>query len=401
MPRENSYSKEPNLMGNYFGAASATYQILEIMRKGMMAGERRNVPEKLVQHSTAEVQGKMGELDESTYESAHALNNEIFGRFNRRRVIMVVKGDFIGGKADLDYMNRESRREEGYLIPIDLGENPYPLFASRDAYSTIDEKVTEEQTRQFLADNRQYLRERGFRGFMIDTSRFFYFDNQELTKRFATKSGELDMQRLIPFVSDLPQYLFVNGKIVESGSVAPTAKEYENAAIKFASYRLKQSLAQKLANMLTFPKGEIRKGISDWVAHRVVFPTEEEVHGLESFLRENPIIGFSNSKKDSRVLKIEYRDKSDYYEKPKANGFRSMNIIVLTYTPGYKPSIREIQAVHFGQYHHNEIDVNNPAHHRQQEGKREHVSSKKSELKFHYEGILKEIFGKELVILEI
>ena len=93
--------------------------------------------------------------------------------------------------------------------------------------------------------------------------------------------------------------------------------------------------------------------------------------------------------------------KNDYYEEPKANGFKSMNIIVEMRTPGYEPSIREIQTVHFGQYHRNEIDINNPAHHRQQKGRREHVSSRKSELKFYYEGILKEIFGKELITIDI
>lgn len=399
MTRKNSNYSEPNLMGNYFGADSATYQILDIMRKGMLAGEKRNIPDKLVQQAIAEVQGKMGELDESTYEYADAFNKEIFGRFNKRRVIMLVKGDFMGGKSDPDYMQQEPKREQCYLIPIDLGENPYPLFTSKDPYSTIDERVTEEQTEQFLADNRQYLRGMGFRGFTIDTSRFFNFDSQEL-KRFATKSGELDMRRLIPLVSELPLYLFANGEIVESGSLVPAAEEYENAAIKFTSYRLKQSLAEKLANRLTFPKG-IRNGVGDWVAHRVVFPTEDGVHGLEAFLGANPTIGLSNSKKDSRGLTIEYKGKNDYYKNPKANGFRSMNIFVEIRTPGYKPSIREIQAVHFGQYYRNEININDPAHHRQQEGKREHVSSRKSELKSHYEQILKDIFGKELVTLQI
>ena len=386
-------------MESYFVPDSATYKIIEVMRKGILDNKKVGFPDEVIRKARKEVQRKRKELDESAYEFAYSLNNEVFGRFNKGRVVMLVNGRFIGIKEDADYRKSEPDREEGYTIPIDLGTNPHSLFEDIGTYPTIDAKVTEEKTQQFLGENRQYLRGMSMEGFIIDSSRFFYFDDAEVSEGFSTEGGVLDMQRLVPLITELPLYLFANGEIRKSAELIPSAKDYGHIAIRFVSYRLKQSETKKLADKLTYSPGEIgeEKVIVDWVAHRLVLREEEDVHAVEDFLRGNPTIG------DPRTTysRIKHKHTDNYYAEPKPNGFRNMNVSVEVRTKGFKPCVREIQIVDLTQFYPNEINIHDPRHHKQQKKRREHVSKRKSELKIHYEGILQQIFGKDLIFIKI
>jgi hypothetical protein len=181
---------------------------------------------------------------------------------------------------------------------------------------------------------------------------------------------------------------------VRTEKLIPSARSYEKKAVGFVSYRLKQSETQKLVHKLTFPEGRIdeKERLSDWVAHRIVFETEEELERAEDFFKENPTIG------DSR---IKYKYTKDYYKKPKINLFRSKNVVVEGRTKKYKPCIREVQLMHFPQFHYNYLDPNSPARHKQQKNLRKHISRKKRNSLIIHEGILQRIFEKDRIFIQI
>ncbi|MDP6641891.1 MAG: hypothetical protein QGF74_00725 [Candidatus Nanoarchaeia archaeon] len=382
--------KELNLMSNYFNKNSATFQIVEQMRQEMLTGKRVKILEDIIEKAKIEVHLKRREIDESTYGFAYDLNNKIFGGFIERRVIMLISGVFSGDKEGL----KHSGKNLPCIIPIDLGTNPHPLFKGQGMYPTIDTKVTHESTLKFLEENRRSLRQDGVGSFAIDSSKFFYFNEKEISRRFKKKRGEIDMRNLIPVINELPPYLFIDGMFVRTEKLIPSARSYEKKAVGFVSYRLKQSETQKLVHKLTFPEGRIdeKERLSDWVAHRIVFETEEELERAEDFFKENPTIG------DSR---IKYKYTKDYYKKPKINLFRSKNVVVEGRTKKYKPCIREVQLMHFPQFHYNYLDPNSPARHKQQKNLRKHISRKKRNSLIIHEGILQRIFEKDRIFIQI
>ncbi len=389
MPR---YSlPEPNPMGHFFPDDSATYLAIESMREGFLRGDLRNISPDVRRRARAEVQTKNSALDASTYPFAQALNDHIY-HGARRRVIMLVYGAFHGAE------DVES------IVPIDLGLSPYELFQKRSSHTTIDEYVTYEHMGRFIERHRGNLSKKGAREFEVEKSRFFYFSDSDLAE-FAGRDldpyrgGMLleDLVRLVPLIVPTEVHVVLDEVVGE-----PNLGDYMSSAPTHVSYRLKQSLAPKLLDKLGTPKGKIKEGgdpeddsvsdiIVDWVAHRSVVPTIEDVNALEEFLKGNPPIQGSQ---------VEFLYTKDYYEHPKANGFRAKNVVVRVRTSGYEPCIREIQIVDRGQNFVNEIKKGMESH-SEHEKKRKIVSKKRRESVTHYGPILDEIFGVGRSVLPI
>src|SRR3989338_3678929 len=148
----------------------------------------------------------------------------------------------------------------------------------------------------------------------------------------------------------------------------------------FRSYRLKKSLARKI--LRRFQESDTRE-IKDWVAHRIVVGSIDDIRNLVAFLKSSHEIGHT---------RIRYISTNDYYREPKGSGFKVMNVTVEVTTPGERPCVREIQIVDKEQYYHNEFGEGRISH-EDYERQQEHRSRKVRDIHNKYKEILEEVFG--------
>lgn len=362
-----------NLMQNYFNPDDATHQVIQGVQQG-----RTRLDAGLISRARNDVQRKSHDLDKSTYPFAEDLARYMFGD-GTRRVIMFVEGVF-HGKDDL-----------ATVIPIDLGNNPHQLFQTPGVNSTIDYKVTFEQTGEYLmrfkGTHGNELAALGAYEFEVGKSRFFYFKQSDLETIFG--------RHLIKHQTiTLEEMALLAPLIIPSESVMLTevkAPSQDARTPMHVSYRLKHSLEEKLLNRLIREKYEDKRNvrlIADWVAHRPVLPTRGEVEVLEAFLRTSPTIGNS---------KIKYLYTNDYYkdEPKKGSGrqFKAKNVIVVVTTDHYEPALREIQIVDAEQYAKNELEKG-AENHDDFKKRRANVPRKERAARKKIEGVLDQIFIK-------
>ncbi|MBI3026932.1 hypothetical protein HYY70_02370 [Candidatus Woesearchaeota archaeon] len=372
---KNYHNGEPHLLSHYVSPDSAIHQIIANTRQGFLAGEKRRFGEGLVSKAKSEFQTKARDLDASTYPFTQDLSRHLYG--SDARVVMLVEGMFHGSEPVKS------------IIPIDFGFNPYLLFKNSGS-TTIDERVTVEQTTEFL--DRVGTATNGFSSFAIAASRFFYFKAGELEQKGFMKDGELDMTKLVPFISPTPGY------IVLTPVRTPSIGEYMEYAPVHTSYRQKASLASKLLKLASLPYGSIQENgegteqpISDWVAHRPVVGTLDEVFEFESFLRSAPRIG---------NFDVEHIHTTNFYEKPKPSGFKALKVVVLAHPTGanagrFEPSVRGIQIVDKSTYFENEF-VEGRTSHLDYDKRRSTVRKYVRGLRSHYAKILEQIFGRDI-----
>ena len=364
--------KEPNLMQYYFEKKSDIYKIMQEIRKGCLIGNMPKFDPHLIKSAKKQVDYTRAAIDKSTYQFAQDLNYYIFGGLKRKRVVLFVEGTFYGNE------NIES------VIGIDLGNNPYQLFAKQNSSETIDKHITDTKTKEFLTEHKEGLLEKQLRYFEIKSSRFFYFDEEDLSKFF--KDEDLDMVALTPLVIE------TKGFVADNAVKVPVKTYYQEHSPKFISYRLKTSLQQKLNRKLA--KNEIDENdiISDWVAHRILVANEGEARDVHSFLKKSPTIGQSN---------IGYvRTKNDYYASKKDSKYSSLHIILEVITHGHQPCIREIQVVDRISYYFHEFDNESSAHHSKYK-KKQGQSKKCKEVARQYGKILEQIFGRRGILIPI
>lgn len=368
-----------HLLQNYFGLESAIYQVIQGMQQGHTSFDAG-----LINRARNDVQRKSHNLDRSTYPFAEDFASYLFGNGQPIRVIMVIDGVF-QGDAPVET-----------IIPIDLGSNPHLLFQDTHGNTTIDSFVTFEKTResleQYRASHTEKLSERGIYDLQVRKSRFFYFRQQDLGDFFGRRLGKNGTIALEEMAALAPLIIPTDYVMLEEVEV-PSIDTYLASAPIHVSYRLKQSLAEKLLNRLTKDnnhKGSNVRLIADWVAHRPVVPTMDDVEALESFLRRNPTIGNS---------RVEYLHTNDYYnEPPKSIGgspnFKAKNVIVRVRTAGFEPAIREIQIVDSRQYFENEL-LKGQTSHVEFEKKRSSVPRQVRVLRSSFEDVLTQIFMRE------
>lgn len=376
MPSIEHFGK--NLLGNYFNESTAIYEIIG----GMQQGKTLFDPS-LVARANIEVRAKSKELDNSTYKFAQDFSRMLYGHQNRRRVIMFVEGTFYGSS------NIET------VIAIDLGNNPHDLFRTDHRYPTVDAAVTYEQTIRFFEENGNYLSREGYDAFELGKSRFFYFKESDLAEKgHLDEDGNVKMTGLVPLV--VPTKGYVMTEEVED----PSLNKYMQFAPLHASYRFKNSMMDKLLDRTVSRKnteGEVRL-IADWVAHRSIVRTKEDVDSLEQRLQTPGNIGNNSS--------IEWNYTNDYYsESPKKSSsiqFKAKNVVVTVTTKGFPDkSLREIQVVDKEQYFINELSKNVDKTREDYEMGRNDIPQKK--IMFYYElrDVLEKIFNVENVVIPI
>ncbi len=366
----SKYKKVPNLLGYYFEDTSRVASIFYQIRLNFEHGTNKGISEEDIKKATREVNSARTSLDRATYMFVYDLNEFVFGAIPRNRVIMVIEGKFLGGEASIPY-----------VFGIDFGINPHELFKKHPS----DSYLTETRAQQYLIDERDRLRAQNLEGLLIEVSKFFYFDDGDVS-RFL-QDGKIDMMALLPLVTDTRGYVGV------MPVTYPIQKEFylENCPERFTSSRLKASLQKKGERKLTQRKIDDSDLIHDWAAHRIVVPSVEIAYDLETRLRRPIRIG------NSEVRRIGI---DDYYRKSKANEYKSFNIYLEVQTRGHKPCVREIQIVDKAQYYRNEIDPNDKAHHKQRDKKKQ-FSGEREDFIRDYRSILERILGRATVLINI
>lgn len=382
MGRYKRYN-EHNPVQNYFSEDSHTSELVSEMRKGILTGRKPRFGAGLIASAQSEVDAQRTTLDQSTHPFAQDLANTSFRDYTRKGALLVVDGLFYA---------RSGAQNLDSVLGIDITQKVHELFKKHSSRGTIDAYVSRHQTDVFLNSHRRELLQRQLDLFRLRASKFFYFDLNDLSA-FSEGSG-VDMARLVPLITEIGSYVFL------TPSNTPRRSEYNEAAPRFVSYRLKRSIASKILYKLFFPIPiEERNVITDWAAHRVVVADEAEARDLESHLRGSPRIGNS---------KVEFVDTRDYYANKKRNEFRNFNVIAIVTTKGYEPATREIQIVDRDQYYRNEVDPRSPANHRrfkerQAEKLRRLLKRDRKLREFHdyYRVMLDDIFGREEIIIQI
>jgi len=369
---------EENLLQNYFDTSTAIYGIIQDMQKGITIFDTG-----LVAKANSEVQDKSKILDASTYKFAQDLSKAIYGEKTTRRIIMFVEGTFYGSK------------ELETIIPIDLGNNPHQLFKTHPGHPTVDSAVTFQETIRFLRENRSSLYDAGFEVFGVGKSRFFYFKESDLAdKNHLYGNGKVKMAGLVPLI--VP----TKGHVILDEVKDPSLDHYMQFAPPNVSYRFKKSLMDKLLERYIFSKtseDDVRL-IADWVAHRPVVETREDVENLEHRLMRSSKIGKNSS--------INWLYTPDYYsEKPKktsSRDFKAKNVVVDITINGFQDSsLREIQIVDKEQYFINEISKDSQKTREEYDEGRRHIPKKKVESYYELRSVLENIFFVENEVIPI
>ena len=191
------------------------------------------------------------------------------------------------------------------------------------------------------------------------------------------------MARLVPLITPTPGHVGIEA--VET----PTFDEYIQSAPLFNSYRLKESLTRKILRRLGSKK--VSGEITDWVAHRRILATKEDVYNLESLLSGSPRL---------RESQIEHISTKDNHENPPPSGYGGLKVVVVVTTKGYDPCVREIQIVDREQYYRNEFEPGISSHDAHERRQR-HVSRARRQVYEYYRGILEEIFGSDKLLVDI
>ena len=347
--------------GHYGGNLLQNYRDIDSLINvvGEMQQGKTRFNEILLGKARNDAKRNSRKMDESTYPFGEDIADHLYDG-QLRRVVMFVQGIFHGNS------------NIPTIIPVDLGNNTYPLFQQSSGNSTIDDNVTFDKTREFLdhyiETHGDELGRRGVYKFEVGKSRFFYFRESDLVRFFSRFGVEVSNGKTIPF-GDLAllapltvptRYVALDEVDLEDG-LEPSPEWYREIAPVQVSHRLKNSLEDKLVNRLTTSEG-IKDGsvrlVADWVAHRPVVPTLEDVYKLEAFLKENPTMG--NSQIEYRYTNNKYREEER--KKGSSRDFKALNVIVEVTTNGFSPAIREIQIVDQEQYFRNELSKEGDNH---------------------------------------
>lgn len=376
-----SYNKEHNLMDFYFGKSfykgknSKARDIVRDMKNNFQRGLTYKISKEDMKKARDEIKKKRKILDTSTYEFSQSLYNHIFGR-KKKRIVMLVGGTFYG--------------EENIktVLPIDLsGNREHYLHTKQSGYSTIDEYVTRKMVRTAFDNHQGNIDSGGVdilrksSSFGINTSKFFYFEEDEI-QDYIGEDGQIIMKKLVPMISPVQSGLVLKyikdendgtlkeasrlmlsrneGNIVLEDVKSPTAEEYRGSNFRFMSSRLKQTLTAKLIKKFdfkttcpweTYPK---EYPINDWTANRVILADEKEVREFGDYLKKSPKLG---------NLDLEWLLTRDLYASPKPNGFKMIKVVVSTSTMRTGKVTREIQIFDKEQYHYGYIDTASNARH--------------------------------------
>lgn len=406
--RENT---EPHLLERYFPPHTSAHRAIGLVRWDLLRGKPPILDPRLINAAQAEIKAQMDVFNQYAPTAAHDLADYVLDG-KKSSGVLVETGTFGGPQQE----NLES--VVGSHLP-----NPWGLFRRDPRLATTrDTQIAIAHMEKYLEQHRSELRGLGYDIFWLKSSGFFYFDRNDLL-RFAVGDG-IDMLALVPLlgaISTNPNY----GGLIELG--IPDREAYqESVPVPIVSYRLKRSLEAKLYKRLVLETVYPKRVVKDWIAYRVVAPTEEEAERIKRFLTIPPLKGIKTDyegltggiekllrevgkevnrpnirhigKKDR--TRICYIDIKDYYAKPKNNGYRAYHIFVEMSVSGGEPFLAEIQVVDRAQYYRNEVNPFDSAHHvQQQKKKRSRKIGRTFDAELH--NTLEAMFGKSVIPLGI
>ena len=371
-----------------------TAEILSMMRPSLFLGAKTDIPYSLTIQSQDEIEEMRGRIDEVTPEFAQNLNALVLApkRNVKVRAFMLITADYLNSKDEVI--------AENAIIAKNLGTNPWPLYQGRGGYDSIDTRLTDGQTKGWIDEHQAGLKGLGIKKIRVGSSGFYYVREADLEENGFLDHGEVGLSRLVTFLTDT--YGTVG---LEQGVQKPSEKEYLAAAVPFLSYRQKQTLADKIERKLCQGKPYENAGdvVSDWGAHRIAVPTEEEARKWGMYFQGD--INLARFGVD-----VAWRD--DYYTEPKKNGFKSFNLAVEVKRKAesksglarsrFKPTVRELQIYDLRQHYDSQINEESPAHHRRFRDTQNDSMRKRRGLmrQYEYDEILKLMFNiKEMVLL--
>ena len=277
----------------------------------------------------------------------------------------------INGKIS-DEKRKNSRTIEYAVFGFNLGNNPWRLhkYQNLPRGKTLDTIIVHDNTDKWIQENMEELYD--FRQVVLERSRVFfpYFGsldkNDENAPNFFLENG-LNLDELIPFTLDTGGFLGLQQQEY------PNRKSFQMYAPESVSYRLKNSQAPRLSQLIGSERGlfqKIEKVLGDWAAFRVIVESEEAVYRLINTFEK------AHEKGEGITLGKNYVEVIYVEKKKKPNGFQAYNVMVRFYPPiqdtnnGANGLTAEIQITNKMSYYNHEIDVTHPANHRFRAGER-------------------------------
>ena len=88
--------------------------------------------------------------------------------------------------------------------------NPWGLYSSNGGYDSIDTRLTDEQTQEFIRQNQDALHKSGVSEVFVGRFGFFYVRVGDLEKNGFIEGGALNLTSLIPYLMGFPIFIMIN-----------------------------------------------------------------------------------------------------------------------------------------------------------------------------------------------
>ena len=328
------FKHEANIMGNYHEVDTPPYDNILSMRNLEIEGFRNGFSPSLIERLEKEVHRKSVNfsmemakevklwLDEPTFQFFQAYNKHIVGT-EKRDLVLLVNGYFTD-----NYKHPfELQKKVSTTLPFMLGENPYQLFKSTTHPSVpLDTAITDYMTSDYLSRKKPEILKHHHKYFVIESSSF-YFIPRNLSDYFYSAKGEIDFEKLVPFLDGRANHVGMNPVGV------PSLETYMENCFNFSSKRFKLSPVKKIMrklnkNPFVDKEGKTRKEpkilsakdmVCDWSALRVVRQNMSELDVLQKELLDYTHINLGKNRFNISGVLLK-----DYFSKPKEeSGFKA------------------------------------------------------------------------------
>lgn len=365
---EDKRLKEYNIMALY--DVTSLQKIVEALRLGFLNKEMPKINDGLVKRARGEVQRLNSAYDAAMYGFAQALYRHAFlhGTGGRN-----VDGSILGISGSIEGKNNI----EHTVLAFDLGPNPWEVYKGQNLQrgKTLDTVLVEDKANLWLMDHLDELH--GFNQLKVERSRIFFPFFGELNSKsdiFFTSEG-LNLDTLVPYLMWTGGYV---GHTPVTGKY-PTRADFEKMAPQSISYRLKNSLRPRLAQLVVSERGlfqDLKETLADWAAIRVILEKEGDVYQFMA-----PFFKAYHESTRVRIgtnylIDIVYID-DRYGENKKPNGFQDFKMAIRI-LPARKAKdmpesglFVEMLTTDKMSFFNHDIDEKHPAHHIRREDERE------------------------------
>lgn len=342
------------------------------LRLGFLNREIPKIVDRDIQRAKKESEALSSSFDREAYTFAEALYRMAFfeGLVKHRP-----DGSFlaINGKIS-DEKKKNSRTIEETVFGFNVGNNPWQLhkYQNLPRGETLDTIIVHDNIDKWIRKNMENLDD--FGQIVLERSRVFfpYFSSLDENAQRFFSGNVLNLDELIPFM------LGTRGFLGLQRQEYPNREAFQMYAPKLVSYRLKNSQAPRLSQLIGAERGlfqDIKEVLGDWAAFRVILDSEEAVYRLvDTFAKAHDKgYGIMLGKNYVEVIYIDDR----FGPKKKSNGYQDYKLMVRFYpsiqeaNSGVNSLIAEIQVTDKMSYYNHEIDRTHPAYRLVRENERE------------------------------